>query len=75
MTGRFGDDSRQYTRSHPWISFTADLNRLTCLDWTRLGEALAKCDHVANVALPSPVSQALHQLYVVKGALASAQIE
>jgi Fic family protein len=75
MTGRFGDDSRQYARSHPWISFTADLNRLACLDWTRLGEALAKCDHVANVALPPAVSHMLHQLYVVKGALASAQIE
>ncbi|MGH3250845.1 MAG: Fic family protein [Trebonia sp.] len=75
MPRRFGDDSRQYTESHPWISFAVDLNRLSCLDWTRLGEALAKSDHIINVALPPPVSQALHQLYVVKGALASAQIE
>jgi Fic family protein len=75
MAGRFGDESRPYGRSHPWISFAIDLHRLSCLDWTRLGEALAKCDHITNVALPVSVSQELHQLYVVKGALASAQIE
>lgn len=75
MPRGFGDSNRPYGGSHPWISFTVDLNRLSCLDWTRLGEALAKSDHITNVALPPPVSQALHQLYVVKGALASAQIE
>jgi Fic family protein len=75
MAGRFGDDSRPYFRSHPWISFSFDLNRLTCMDWLHLGEALSKCDYIANVALPPDVSMQLHQLYVVKGALASAQIE
>jgi Fic family protein len=75
MPGRFGDSSRPYSRSHPWISFSFDLNKLTCTDWVHLGEALSKCDHSANVALPPAVSAQLHQLYVVKGALASAQIE
>jgi Fic family protein len=75
MDSGFGDKSRLYSQTHPWISFTADLKRLDCLDWTRLGEALAKCDHITYVALPESVSHALHQLYVVKGALASAQIE
>ena len=75
MVGVFGGESRPYHQSHPWISFSFDLGRLTCTDWVRLGEALAKCDHIANVALPPAVSQALHQLYVIKGALASAQIE
>jgi Fic family protein len=75
MSGRFGDGSRPYSRSHPWISFSLDLKTLTCTDWVHLGEALSKCDHIANVALPPAVSAQLHQLYVVKGALASAQIE
>jgi Fic family protein len=75
MSGRFGDNSRPYYRSHPWISFSLDLKTLNCIDWVHLGEALSKCDHIANVALPPAVSALLHQLYVVKGALASAQIE
>src|SRR5690349_13483207 len=75
MSGLFGDRSRPYWQSHPWISFSFDFGRLSCMDWMRLGEALAKCDHITNVALPPVLSQQLHQLYVVKGALASAQIE
>jgi Fic family protein len=75
MPRRFGDQSRPYHRSHPWIGFAFDLNRLTCMDWLHLGEALSKIDHIAHVALPLEVSEELHQLYLVKGALASAQIE
>jgi Fic family protein len=75
MIERFGDESRPYYASHPWISFGFDMKKLDCTDWLHLGEALSKCDHIANVALPPAVSQELHQLYVVKGALASAQIE
>lgn len=75
MAGRFGDESRSYHGTHPWISFTFDLNKLDCPDWLHLGEALSKCDHITNVALPPVLSMHLHQLYVVKGALASAQIE
>jgi Fic family protein len=41
----------------------------------RLGEALAKCQHITYVALPPAVSADLHQLYMIKGTLSSAQIE
>lgn len=75
MPGIFGDRTRPYAKSHPWISFGFDLNRLNCFDWLRLGEALSKSDHLASVALPPVVSAELHQLYLVKGALASVQIE
>ena len=75
MTDNFGDKSRKYYETHPWISFGFDLRKLTCPDWVHLGEALAKCDHIANVALPPAVSYRLHQLYVVRGVLGSAQIE
>ena len=75
MERRFGDVSRPYRVACPWISFTFDTRRLDPMDWLRLGEALAKCDHIANVALPIAVSQDLHQLYMVRGVLASVQIE
>lgn len=75
MADSFGDKSRKYYETHPWISFGFDLRKLACPDWIRLGEALAKCDHIANVALPPAVSFQLHQLYVVRGVLGSAQIE
>jgi Fic family protein len=72
---RFGDRSRPYIKTHPWITFTFDLNRLTALDWVRLGEVLSKCDHIAYAALPSEISSDLHQIYLAKGIHASAQIE
>ena len=75
MGHRFGDKSRPYGRTHPWIGFTFDLNRLTSLDWVRLGEVLSKCDHIAYVALPPHISSDLHQIYLAKGIHGSAQIE
>lgn len=75
MDRRFGDDSRPYAKTHPWISFTFDTRPLNSVDWVRLGEALAKCDHIAYIALPPAVSADLHQLHMVKGVLASVQIE
>jgi Fic family protein len=75
MTTRFGDASRSYARSHPWLSFDFDLGKLSCMDYVRVGEALAKCDHITYVALPPAVSASLHQLYMVRGVLASVQIE
>ena len=75
MSHGFGDESRPYSGSHPWINFRFDLNRLSGIDWVRLGEAISKCDHIAHVALPPVVSAELHQIYMVKGIHASAQIE
>jgi Fic family protein len=40
-----------------------------------LGEALSKCDHVADVPLPPAVAQQLHQVYLAKGIHATTQIE
>lgn len=75
MPGGFGDSTRAYSMTHPWITFTFDARRLTCTDWIRLGQALAKCDHISYVALPAGFALQLHQLYMVKGALSSVQIE
>jgi Fic family protein len=43
--------------------------------WLLLGEAASKCEHVAGVPLRPSTAQALHQLYLAKGALATTAIE
>lgn len=75
MSRRFGSKTRSYVGSHPWISFTFNLKRLTEMDFVRVGEALSKCDHIAGVPLPPDVAQALHMIYLVKGIHATTQIE
>jgi Fic family protein len=75
MPRRFGSQTRSYAGSHPWISFTFDLQRLVAMDFVRLGEALSKCDHIAGVPLPPDVAQQLHMVYLVKGIHATTQIE
>jgi Fic family protein len=75
MPRGFGDSSRSYAESHPWISFTFDLKRLLEIDFVRVGEALSKCDHIAGVPLPPAVARNLHEVYLVKGIHATTQIE
>jgi Fic family protein len=43
--------------------------------WIVLGEAASKCEDLAGVPLRPSVAQALHQLYLAKGALATTAIE
>lgn len=68
-------DQREYTRTHPWISFRHHLERADPLHWSLLGEAAARCDQVAQAILPPADAQAMHQLYLVKGARATTAIE
>ena len=68
-------NQREYTRTHPWISFRHHLERADPLHWSLLGEAAARCDQVAQAILPPADAQAMHQLYLVKGARATTAIE
>jgi hypothetical protein len=70
-----GSQGRSYAQSHPWITFTFDLYRLTSLDFVRLGEAMSKRHHISGVPLPPGVADQLHQIYLVKGIHATTQIE
>lgn len=65
----------EYERTHPWIKFSADLQRAPASLWVMLGEARSKCQHLAGVALKPSVAHSLHQIYLAKGALATAAIE
>ncbi len=66
---------KTYEKTHPWISFAVDLQRTGTRLWLLLGEAASKCDHIAGVALRPETADALHRLYLAKGALASTAIE
>ncbi len=68
-------DDREYHRTHPWISFRHHLERADPLHWSLLGEAAARCDHVAEAVLPPAGAQELHRLYLIKGARATTAIE
>ncbi len=75
MEHRFGDIHRAYAKTHPWITFKFDTRDLAEIDWIRLGEAISKSDHIANVPLPPDLAAELHKVYLAKGIHGTVQIE
>ena len=68
-------NDREYRRTHPWITFRHHLERADPLHWSLLGEAAARCDHVAQAVLPPAGARELYRLYLIKGARATTAIE
>lgn len=66
---------RTFQKTHPWITFRIDLRHANPKLWLLLGEAASKCDHIAGVPLRPATAEALHQLYLAKGAAATTAIE
>jgi len=66
---------REYETTHPWVTFTFQLERLNYDLWIMLGEAQSKCEHIANTPLKPSVAAWLHTLYLAKGALGTTAIE
>lgn len=75
MQRLFDDLGRSYEGTHPWISFTLNLNELTARDWLLLGEADSKCAHLAGVPLMPEVAEELHRIYLTKGVHGTTAIE
>lgn len=68
--------SREYERSHPWITFLLDTEKeLDHECWLLLGEATSKMDHIAGVPLRPDIAAELNKIYLSKGAHATTQIE
>jgi len=67
--------SRTYLKTHPWISFQLDLNRIPYSVWIELGEAQSKCEHISGVPLRPETAAKLYNIYLAKGVLATAAIE
>ena len=66
---------RSYERTHPWLTFSIDLQRLKHTDWLALGEAASMSEHIAGVPLEPQAASDMNQLYLAKGALATTAIE
>jgi len=69
------DTPRDYMTSHPWINFQLDLKRASWAFWNHVGEAHSKCRHLARTPLPPAMAREMEQVYLAKGARASAAIE
>lgn len=68
-------DERTYQRTHPWITFSADLKLIPYTFWMQLGEVQALCSRLCRVPLAPETSKALHRLYLAKGVAATTAIE
>lgn len=66
---------KAYQRSHPWLTFTADLKAVPARVWMLLGEAHSKCDHVAGVPLKPEIASSLLEVFLAKGVQGTTAIE
>ncbi len=66
---------RTYETTHPWLTFTLDLQQVDHVTWLRLGEAVSKVEHIAGVPLDPDSARELHAVYLARGALATTAIE
>jgi len=66
---------RTYLDTHPWITFSLDMQGAPPDFWIALGECHSKCEHLAGVALAPDVDKYLHRVYLAKGVSATTAIE
>lgn len=66
---------RLFEDSHPWLTFRVDLDEIKPLTWAQLGECYSKCQHIIGTPLKPMMAARLAQIYLRRGALASAAIE
>lgn len=70
-----GAPSGAYQKTHPWITFRADLAKAPYQFWMDLGAVQSKIEHVANALLPPKVAESLHNVYLAKGVHGTTAIE
>jgi len=66
---------RIYERTHPWITFRADLKDISYKTWLLLGEAQSKCSHIEGAPLLPQVADELHTIYISRGIYGTTAIE
>ena len=66
---------RQYERTHPWLTFSADLRQVPFESWVMLGECQSKCEHIRDAPILPETKKELYRLYIAKGVLATTAIE
>ncbi len=68
-------DGMTFDRTHPWLTFEADLRDLPAKTWMQLGECASKCDQISGVPLKPSTKEELHIIYLAKGIQATTAIE
>lgn len=68
-------DNREYTQTHPWITFRLNLKGADWTFWDHIGEARSKCRHLSRTPLPPDLARKMERLYLAKGARATTAIE
>ena len=66
---------RTFEQTHPWLKFSVDLRQAPFNLWIMLGECQSKCEHISWAPLLPEVQKRVHELYLVKGSLATTAIE
>lgn len=69
------DINRDYLKTHGFIQFVLDFNRLGHVTWMMLGEAKAFVNRVCNIPLPPHVAKEFGVLYLSRGVNATTAIE
>jgi Fic family protein len=69
--------SKVYESTHPWLTFSLEnyISKLDRMSWTHLGESYSKCQHLVGAPLTPGKAKQLGEIYLRRGALASAAIE
>ena len=73
----FMPSTRKYANSHHWLTFKmGDLvNRLGAHGWLNLGASFSKCEYLLRAPIAPRMASKLGQIYMRRGAWATAQIE
>jgi len=66
---------REYLSTHPFLTFSLDMQKAPFTTWMLLAEAQTTGEHIAGVPLLPSVATTFHQLYLAKGVLATTAIE
>ena len=66
---------REYLSTHPFLTFSLDMQKAPFTTWMLLAEAQTMGEHIAGVPLLPSVATTFHQLYLAKGVLATTAIE
>ena len=64
-----------YTTTHPWLTFTADLDAASFRNVAAARRGRLQSGHVRRALLRPEVAEELLQVYLVRGALATTAIE
>jgi Fic family protein len=67
--------TREYEKTHKWITFSLNLNQAPYDLWVALGEAQSKCEHISGTPLKPTIAQELHNIFMAKGVMATTAIE